>query len=132
MVVIGKNVELVFEKSDLPHRELNPGLLGESQVSQPLDHVGLDIKYANFGIQELICTDFKGFLTFAMLCIAQQDQEREGSNLYVRKLALNKQIHSKVGQSANVKNIFHEKNYCDLSAFNIHFLDSNISKLEKL
>ena len=33
MVVIGKHVELVFEKSDLPHRELNPGLLGESQVS---------------------------------------------------------------------------------------------------
>ena len=30
----------------LPHRELNPGLSGESRVSQPLDHVGCDDKRA--------------------------------------------------------------------------------------
>ena len=27
-------------KKVFPRRELNPGLLGESQISEPLDHVG--------------------------------------------------------------------------------------------
>ncbi len=49
-----KNLKIIkTKKKNFPYRELNPGLLGESQLSQPLDHMGLGIK-CNKNVKNLI------------------------------------------------------------------------------